>query len=221
MATIEGARVSGGAWGEGVGPGEERAAFDEARFVEKTGMQLEDAIVVVRRALRRYYGNEYDADDATQETLLALERRAGKPPGHDPRAWVYASAVNMAKDRTEGEVTHRTYQEKYGRLTSRDREHSESASDAGSSAVRRLESADVEAVMEAAISRLPEKQQEMLRLCYDSRTGDFNARSEAELAAELGVPPGTVKSRKNAGMRALRKILEDFRDQLGEGEDVA
>ena len=37
----------------------------------------------------------------------------------------------------------------------------------------------------------------------------YGGRSIAETAAELGIPPGTVKSRLHYGLRALRLALEE------------
>jgi RNA polymerase sigma-70 factor (ECF subfamily) len=57
-------------------------------------------------------------------------------------------------------------------------------------------------VLHAAISRLPQDQQELLRLCYD------HGRSVAEIAEILGIPAGTVKSRLFSIRATLRQKIE-------------
>ena len=63
----------------------------------------------------------------------------------------------------------------------------------------------------AALARLPEAQQAVLVLGY------FEGLSSSEIASELGVPIGTVKSRVAAAMRALRETLGVY----GESGDLS
>ncbi len=67
------------------------------------------------------------------------------------------------------------------------------------------EQTEVRAAVQAALASLSPKQRAVLALRY---YGDF---SEAETAAALDIPRGTVKSRLTAGMERLRALLADFR----------
>jgi RNA polymerase sigma factor (sigma-70 family) len=59
-----------------------------------------------------------------------------------------------------------------------------------------------------ALSRLPQEQRSALELAY------FGNRTHMQVAAELGVPLGTIKSRIAGG---LRRLASDLRAQPGSG----
>lgn len=70
----------------------------------------------------------------------------------------------------------------------------------------RVEGPSVEGALDGvrvarALARLPEAQREVLLLGY------FEGLSSSEIASELSVPIGTVKSRVAAALRALRVVL--------------
>jgi RNA polymerase sigma-70 factor (ECF subfamily) len=52
-----------------------------------------------------------------------------------------------------------------------------------------------------ALSRLPDEQREVLRLAY------FGDCTQTQIAAQLGVPLGTVKARTFRGLRRLGRLL--------------
>ena len=55
-----------------------------------------------------------------------------------------------------------------------------------------------------ALSRLSRPHREVLVECF------YQGRSVAEAATELGVPPGTVKSRTHYALRSLKLVLEEL-----------
>jgi RNA polymerase sigma-70 factor (ECF subfamily) len=57
------------------------------------------------------------------------------------------------------------------------------------------------AAVRAALGELPPDQRQVIELMY------FGGRSQSQIAAELGLPLGTVKSRTLLGMRRLRGAL--------------
>ena len=56
-----------------------------------------------------------------------------------------------------------------------------------------------------AVSRLPDEQREVLRLAY------FGDCTQTQIAAQLGVPLGTVKARTFRGLRRLGRLLASDR----------
>jgi RNA polymerase sigma-70 factor (ECF subfamily) len=63
--------------------------------------------------------------------------------------------------------------------------------------------AERDALVRRALTTLSPEQQTIIRLSY------FNEKSQAEIADELGIPLGTVKSRTRLAMNRLRALLED------------
>jgi RNA polymerase sigma-70 factor (ECF subfamily) len=55
----------------------------------------------------------------------------------------------------------------------------------------------------AALGRLTQEHRDVLRECY------FRGSSVAQAAHALGITPGTVKSRTNYALRALRLAIEE------------
>jgi RNA polymerase sigma factor (sigma-70 family) len=69
------------------------------------------------------------------------------------------------------------------------------------------EGAASSAGVNAALAELAETQREALLLAY------FGGYTQREVASLVGVPLGTVKTRMAAGMRKLREVLRDARQQ--------
>jgi RNA polymerase sigma-70 factor, ECF subfamily len=68
-----------------------------------------------------------------------------------------------------------------------------------------VESEDRDALVRAALSELPAEQQSLLQSAF------FLGQSHSEIAAETGLPLGTVKSRIRLAFGRLRKVLEPER----------
>jgi RNA polymerase sigma-70 factor (ECF subfamily) len=92
--------------------------------------------------------------------------------------------------------------------------------DPGPDPLRRLEQAETEAAVQAALDALPPEQRAAIVLRY------YLGLTEPQIAAAQAVPPGTVKWRLHAARRRLRGLLAPLRptsppDPLsarGEGE---
>jgi RNA polymerase sigma-70 factor (ECF subfamily) len=126
-------------------------------------------------------GDEADARDAAQETFVAAWRqlpRLREPARFD--AWLQRIAVNAAR------MTHRARARRRVREI-HVRPPSAEPSDSGALA--------------AALDRLPVEQRSLLALHY------LEDRSIEEIAAILGIPAGTVKSRLFTARRALDDAL--------------
>jgi RNA polymerase sigma-70 factor, ECF subfamily len=129
-----------------------------------------------------------DVEDVLQETFLAVWKGArGYQAQGTPRAWLWVIARNQAAllPRRRGPATSPLAEVRLAGA----------APDTAETAVARAEIA----------AALAGQEGEVLRLMY------VEDRPVAEVAAILGVPPGTVKSRAHRARRLLRAALGDSR----------
>src|SRR5687768_4772739 len=144
---------------------------------------------VLGLALRRL-GDRGRAEDALQEAFTAVWRSAGT---FDPKrgaggAWLYAVARNAIVDglRRRPEPTAEAVEE--------------AAADAGPD--ERAEASWLAWRVHRAIAELPEHERRVIELAY------WGERSQSEIATELHIPLGTVKTRTRSGLSRLADLLE-------------
>jgi len=132
--------------------------------------------------LCRMTGDRDDADDLLQDTWVRVARGARRfDPGRRVRPWLYGIASNLARDR------HR-------RRQVRARPPLAEPAAAGSGPLEHIDLRD-------RLAGLPDRLREVVLLRY---YGDLD---EAEMAAALGIPRGTVKSRLHGAIRALKRTF--------------
>jgi RNA polymerase sigma-70 factor, ECF subfamily len=147
---------------------------------------------------RRIAGNEADAQDATQEALIAIVRGLPTFDGVSRfSTWAFRVATNACLD----ELRRRRRRPLPGLdidvdVAARD-------SDIGDAVGLRLD-------IDAAMARVPEE----FRVAVTLR--DLLGLDYAEIATVLGVPPGTVRSRIARGRRALAGLLTGNSASVGE-----
>ena len=131
------------------------------------------------------------AEDATQETFAAIWRSAGSyRPERGPAApWLYAVARNAIVDRL------RSRAEPTGEVPD------VPTLEAGPA--ERAESSYVSFRVHGALDALPEKEREVIELAY------WSGLSQSEVAAFLGIPLGTVKTRTRSALARLADVLEE------------
>jgi RNA polymerase sigma-70 factor, ECF subfamily len=136
------------------------------------------------------------AEDLAQETLLAVWRRAAlfSSTKGSASTWIFSIARNLWIDRLRKEVP---WQELPPA-------HAEASSPEPSPEVVLSEN-EVTIRVRAALATLPAEQQRVLELAY------LRGLSHGEIAAELGVPLGTVKSRVRLAYQRLRAQVEDLK----------
>src|SRR5215831_4727782 len=128
-----------------------------------------------------------DVEDVLQETFLAVWKGAGRyRPQGTPRAWMWVIARNQAA----------LLLRKRGPVTAPLEEAPQAGLDPAETALVR---ADIAAAIQGPDG-------DVLRLMY------VEDRSVAEVAALLGVPAGTVKSRAHRARRLLWSALEEHDD---------
>ena len=132
------------------------------------------------------------ADELAQETMLTVWRRAASydPQKAAPSTWVFTIARNLRIDAARRASRAPT------------REDPAFLIDQPAAPDDVLSTIDDEARVGVAIGSLPPEQARVIRLSF------FSDKPHAEIAAELGLPLGTVKSRLRLAMARLRGLLE-------------
>ncbi len=135
-----------------------------------------------------------DSEEIAQDALVSVWRKAGL---YDPRqagvsTWVFTIARNLRID-----MARRVTRRRNG------------AAAMGEPEIELVESAEDEAIagqrdarVREAMTKLPREQATVLRLSF------FSEKPHAEIARELGIPLGTVKSRVRLAMAKIRPLLE-------------
>lgn len=144
---------------------------------------------------RRILVNARDAEDLTQEVFVSLLTREDYDAGRGTLAtflatvtrtraidrWRAAKRARSALDRHAGEV-------------------SEEVEPAAGIALETSQDAEV---VRSALATLPPAQRQVLEMAY------FRGLSQAEIAASIGTPLGTVKSWTRSALMSLRAKLKD------------
>jgi RNA polymerase sigma factor (sigma-70 family) len=137
-----------------------------------------------------------EAEDVAQNTLIAVWRKAGQfdPTTTGAAAWIFTIARNLRIDSARRAA-------RDGRLGQDvELEYEPDPSEPADSAMSRAQDA---ARMTAAIEKLSAEQSRVIRMSF------IEERPHTEIAAALGIPLGTVKSRIRLAMSRLRDLLDE------------
>lgn len=183
-------------------PASEQAGLDrdsDAALLVRIGEGDRDAFeLLYRRYVRPMYGlalrrlgDRGRAEDAVQETFASVWRsaRSYRPERGPGAPWLYSVARNAIVDRLRGR--HEPPAEPPD-APSGDRGPDE-----------RAEQDWLAWRVHRALQELPETERTVLALAY------WGGLSQSEIAAELGTPLGTVKTRTRSGLARLAGLLED------------
>jgi RNA polymerase sigma factor (sigma-70 family) len=138
-----------------------------------------------------------EADEIAQHTLVAVWRKAAQfdPGSAGAAAWIFTIARNLRIDAVRRAARdNRTVQRaelEYAIDPAGDAEPAGSGLDA--------------ARLAAAINLLPSDQSAVIRMSY------IEERPHSEIAANLAIPLGTVKSRIRLAMKRLKELLDEDR----------
>jgi RNA polymerase sigma-70 factor (ECF subfamily) len=146
---------------------------------------------------RRILTEETLAQDVVQEVFLSLWRNAGRFDAG--RGTVATYLLSMTHHRAVDVVRR---EENLRRWRTSD-EGLELEPDPKARVEDEVEASERRAEVRAALSVLPPAQREALLLAY------FGGYTQREVAALMGVPLGTVKTRMAAGMRKMKEALQD------------
>ncbi|MEL6287576.1 MAG: sigma-70 family RNA polymerase sigma factor [Pseudomonadota bacterium] len=134
------------------------------------------------------------AEELTQEAMVSVWRKADRfdPSKAAPSTWIFTIARNLRIDA-------------YRRSSRPDPDPNDpvfqpDAEPQADDAISQLEIAER---LRGIIETLPEEQRAMLQLSY------YQDKSHSEIAADAGIPLGTVKSRLRLAMQKVRHALGD------------
>jgi RNA polymerase sigma-70 factor (ECF subfamily) len=139
-----------------------------------------------------------EAEDVLQEVFLQVWRRAGDFDEARGRAftWLVTIARSRALDRLRSAGSRARLGEGAAQVPRDD------VADAAEDALK----SEAGAAVRKALAELPDEQRTALFLAY------FEGLTQTEIAARLGDPLGTVKTRMRTGMIKLREMLGRSRD---------
>ncbi|MBK9711199.1 MAG: sigma-70 family RNA polymerase sigma factor [Kouleothrix sp.] len=144
----------------------------------------------------RIVGDRESAEEVVQDVFQAVWQSAGSfQPSGNFSAWLIGIARHRAIDATRSR-----------RHRSRAREELLDDDRVAGVSDRSMDEMVLRSVVRTALDRLPPSQRQAIELAY------YGGLTHIEIAARLGEPVGTVKSRMRMGMQRLREILK------GEGD---
>lgn len=157
----------------------------------------------IHRAALVLTGNPWDADDLAQETFLVLAHR---PHAFEGRSglytWLYGILLNLERRRLRREGLRKRKLRVLWDSEVPVRRISPAAETA-------IEVAEWKESLWSEVAKLPVGQRQALVLRYSEQL------SYDEIAAVLGCPLGTVKSRIHHGLAALKDLLATDQRHLG------
>lgn len=176
---------------------EDAMAMHLRAIAERSDKQAFEAVFThfaprVKAYLMRLGGDAVTAEELTQETMVAVWRKAAlyDATKASPATWIFTIARNRRIDAFR--------REKRPEIDTEDlalRIDTDPAADA------MIEGKQASAEVSKAIAGLPAGERRLLTLAY------YEDKSQTMIAAELGIPLGTVKSRMRATFRKLRTHL--------------
>jgi len=151
----------------------------------------------VKTFMKRSGMSDAAAEDLAQETLLTVWRKAAlfDPASSGPAAWIFTIARNLRIDALRRE-------RRSGSYTADDIE-AEFLLDESPHADAVVAARQLDIRVRAALATLPEDQMRVVALSFHQDI------AHADIAEQLQIPLGTVKSRLRLAMNKLRAILED------------
>ena len=144
--------------------------------------------------MRRGFADQR-AEDVAQDTMLLVWRKAGlfDPAGDGPATWIYTIARNVRIDSLRRDQRARRLESEILRQP----DGPQVPTDV------RLIGAEAEDLARAGLNLLSVEQKTVVIMSF------FEDKAHAEIAAVLGIPLGTVKSRLRLAMKRLRSLLEE------------
>lgn len=187
----------------------EKAQVDDIELLKAVARKDESALAAVYDRYRavlfglimRVLNNREEAEDVLQEVFIQVWRRAAD--FDETRGRPFTWLVTLARSRAIDRIRSLAARERVAVAGSR--EETEEVSDAAHDAFR----AEQRGLVNSALDQLPEEQKHPLVLAY------FEGLTQSEIAARLGAPLGTVKTRMRSGLIRLRELLGGKNESFG------
>jgi RNA polymerase sigma factor (sigma-70 family) len=146
----------------------------------------------IKSYLMRQGANQATAEELSQEAMVSVWRKADRFDRTKASAgtWIFTVARNLRIDALRKE-----------RRPNFDPEDPAFVPAAEASPDSAVEVGETQVKIKAAIAELPAEQAEVIRLSF------YQDKPHGQIADELNLPLGTVKSRLRLAMRRLRKAL--------------
>jgi RNA polymerase sigma-70 factor, ECF subfamily len=152
---------------------------------------------VVYRLALRMLTNPTEAEDLTQEVFLAFWRGVDKYDVKRGTLSVFLLTITRSRalNRLQQQLSHRNLAQKFGSYLPTGNHHP---------AMESVTLTELSERMKAALQQLPTAQRQVLEMGY------YQGKSQAEIAQELDVPLGTIKTRSRQGLLKLRQLVQDL-----------
>jgi RNA polymerase sigma-70 factor (family 1) len=144
---------------------------------------------------RKFVGDPDEAEELVQDLFVQLwEKRSQLDLNTSPRSYLFTAARN----RCLNVIKHRKVREQHAESVKSGPQGS--AIDPG----KQMETAELQARIQQAIAKLPERCREVFRL---SR---FEGKKYQEIADQLDISPRTVETQIGKALRILRQELKEY-----------
>ncbi len=153
----------------------------------------------VYNVVYRWLWDPQDAREVVQEAFMRLWRMRERVELETVEPLVYRIAINQASKKLRWRKTWRWLSFERG---GDEQPGGERAVDGA------LEDRQRTLAVRAAVEALPEKQRAVVMLC------ELSDLSYAQVAEALGIPEGTVASRRNTAMKSLRRSLGPAHEEV-------
>jgi len=153
---------------------------------------------ILRTVISRVVHNESDVDDLLQEVFLEMWNRAGSYDEAKGKVlgWLVTLARRRAIDRVRRRQAYARAEERLRLETEREPQISRFHGVEDD-----VNAADRSEVFRRLLSTLPVAQREALQLAY------YRGLSQREIAAQTGIPLGTIKTRLELAVRKIRSAI--------------
>jgi RNA polymerase sigma factor (sigma-70 family) len=144
---------------------------------------------MVQGVCRRILGDIHEAEDAFQAVFLVLVRKSASIRKPELLAnWLYGVACRIARKARMRAIRKENRERQAGKMPTQDQ-------------LLDLEWAELKAVLDDELSQMPERYRAPLVLCY------LRGQTNAQAAAQLGWPTGSISERLARAREILRKRL--------------
>lgn len=161
---------------------------------------------VLRSVVMRVIRDESEADDVLQDVFVQVWTQGHHYSAEKGRVlgWLIILARRRALDRLRQRCAYQRASDRF----EAEYKHPPGESEENRIVDKEVCSKDLRDLMNRLIGKLPPHQGQVIRLTY------FEDMSQREIAARLGLPLGTVKTRIELGVRKLTNALMPMREKV-------